>query len=257
MESGSDTLESVLKLCGVTRKEAEKTAGKICGEMGNPRLCVEGGDGDLLLRLSSEATEELSAKKVMKPVLKELKAAFGEKIYAFDEGETLESVVVQLLKANSLCISTAESCTGGLFTARLVDVPGVSDVLKEGFITYSNKAKRKYLGVKKGTLLKYTAVSEAVAKEMARGILAETKADCGVAITGLAGPDGGSAKIPVGTVFIGCIVSGNIVVKECHFEGSRQEIRSRSVTEALTLLRSCLLKYFSEVTFGGESEKNK
>ncbi|MCR4909608.1 MAG: nicotinamide-nucleotide amidohydrolase family protein [Lachnospiraceae bacterium] len=245
---------AVLKLCGVTRAEAEKKAASLCGG-DNPELKVEGEDGDVLLKLSSEPTGELSAKKVMKPVLKELKGAFGEKIYSMDEGESLESVVVQLLKANALSIATAESCTGGLFTARLVNVPGVSEVLKEGFITYSNKAKRKYLGVKKGTLLKYSAVSEAAAKEMAKGVCAETKSDCGVAITGLAGPEGEGFRNPVGTVFIGCCVSGNTVVKEYHFDAPRQEVRRRATTEALSLLRHCLLKYFSEVNFGEETDK--
>ena len=243
---------AVLKLCGVDGEEVRsKCAEMISSE--NPKVVLEydrARGPEVVLKISAHPEGELSAKKVAKPVVKEFKNLFGEKIYSMDNDRTLEDVVVELLKENNLTVTTAESCTGGLLSARLVNVAGASDVFKEGFITYSNKAKRRYLGVKKGTLLKHTAVSDDVAKEMAKGAAAETKSDCAVAVTGIAGPDGGTDKKPVGTVYIACWIDGNNVSKEYHFKGDRQEIRAGAVTAALTLLRHCLLKYFSEMTFG-------
>ena len=104
--------------------------------------------------------------------------------------------------------------------------------------------------MKKGTLQKYGAVSRQTAEEMAKGLLNVTKTDVGVAVTGIAGPDGGTKEKPVGLVYISCNVKGKITVKECHFQGSREKIRLFSVAEALRLTRSCVLEYLSRVTFG-------
>lgn len=101
--------------------------------------------------------------------------------------KTLAEEVVELLKVDELTVTTAESCTGGLVAARLVDVPGVSEVFKQGFITYSNKAKRKLLNVKKTTLKEFGAVSEKTAREMAKGAILASGADAAIATTGIAG----------------------------------------------------------------------
>ena len=108
--------------------------------------------------------------------------------------KTLAEEVVELLKVDELTVTTAESCTGGLVAARLVDVPGVSEVFKQGFITYSNKAKRKLLNVKKTTLKEFGAVSEKTAREMAKGAILASGADAAIATTGIAGPDGGTEE---------------------------------------------------------------
>ena len=110
--------------------------------------------------------------------------------------KTLAEEVVELLKMDELTVTTAESCTGGLVAARLVDVPGVSEVFKQGFITYSNKAKRKLLNVKKTTLKEFGAVSEKTAREMAKGAILASGADAAIATTGIAGPDGREAGGP-------------------------------------------------------------
>ena len=110
--------------------------------------------------------------------------------------KTLAEEVVELLKMDELTVTTAESCTGGLVAARLVDVPGVSEVFKQGFITYSNKAKRKLLNVKKTTLKEFGAVSEKTAREMAKGAILASGADAAIATTGIAGPDGGTEEKP-------------------------------------------------------------
>ena len=164
---------------------------------------------------------------------------------------------MDLLVANDLTISTIESCTGGLVAGRLINVPGVSEVFKAGYVTYSNKAKRKIVGVKKTTLHKYGAVSEQVASEMAKGASLLSKADVTVSVTGIAGPDGGSDEKPVGLVYIGCNVKGKITVEKFQFSGSRAKIRETAVANALVLLRKCILEYYSEVTFGKKGSDKK
>ena len=259
INSSDEDYSAVLKLCGVDEKAVREKCGDLITQS-NPRVDLKYDKAvgpEVTLKISSHSEGELSAKKAAKPVVKELKNIFGEKIYSMELERSLEEVVVELLKANLLTVTTAESCTGGLVSARLINVPGASDVFKEGFITYSNKAKRKYLGVKKGTLLKYTAVSDDVAREMAKGAASEAGADCAIAVTGIAGPDGGTDKKPVGTVFIACWIDGNVYSKEYHFDGDRMVIRQSAVTAALTLLRSCLLRYFAEMTFGNGIKKKK
>ena len=153
---------------------------------------------------------------------------------------SLEELVVKLLADRGLTITCAESCTGGLLSGRIINVPGVSDVYKAGFVTYSNKAKRKLLGVKKSTLKKFGAVSKQTAKEMAVGAAKAVKADVAVAVTGIAGPDGGTTEKPVGLVYIGCSVKGKVTVKKCQFSGSRSQVRESAVVAALKLVRKCV-----------------
>ena len=216
----------------------------------NPTIAPYAKTGEVHLRVTAKAEDEKTAKKLIKPVIKELKGRFGEYIYSTEDEVTLEKAVVDLLTANELTVSCAESCTGGMLSARLVNVSGVSQVYKSGYITYSNKAKRKILGVKKNLLDKYGAVSKDVAKAMAEGAAEVAKSDVAVAITGIAGPDGGTKEKPVGLVYIACHVKGKTVVEEYHFTGNRGKVRENSVSAALCLMRKCILEYYNKVTFG-------
>ena len=217
---------------------------------GNPTLATYAKPGEVHIRVTARAEGEKEARRLIKPVVKEIKARMGGDIYTTDEEVTLEKAVVELLVANELTVTCAESCTGGMLSARLINVPGVSEVYKSGYVTYSNKAKRKLLGVKKSTLEKYGAVSPQTAEEMAKGLAFVSKGDVAVGITGLAGPDGGTEKKPVGLVYIACSVKGEVTVREYHFSGNRQTIREATVSAALTLMRNCILEYFSKITFG-------
>jgi nicotinamide-nucleotide amidase len=120
-------------------------------------------------------------------------------------------------------------------------VAGISEVLKEGFITYSNEAKMKYLGVNPDTLKTYGAVSAQTAQEMVLGVSKASESGAALAVTGIAGPEGGTEEKPVGLVYIACLVNGNVTVKEHRMKGNRQKIREQSVIYALDLLRRCLL----------------
>ncbi len=238
-----------VKLCGIGESKAETMIEDLIAQQGNPTIATYAKIGEVHLRVTARAAGEKEAKKLVKPLVKELKNRFGMNVYTTDEKVTLEQSVVDLLLANGLTVTTAESCTGGLLAAKLVNVPGVSEVFKSGHVTYSNKAKHKLLGVKKSSLDKYGAVSECVAKEMAKGAALAYKADVATAVTGIAGPDGGSEEKPVGLVYIACNVRGKVKVKEFHFSGDRNKIRESSVIAALTLMRQCILEYYSEVAF--------
>lgn len=239
-----------VKICGIGESKAESMIEDLMKKQTNPTIAPYAKTGEVHLRVTAKAQDEKTAKKLCKPIVKELKSRFGDKVYSTQEDMTLEKAVVDLLLANHLTVATTESCTGGLLAARLINVPGVSEVFKAGYVTYSNKAKRKLVGVKKSSLLKYGAVSDVVAKEMAKGAAVFTKADVTISVTGVAGPEGGTKEKPVGLVYIACNVKGNIEVKEYHFSGSREKIRQSSTASALTLLRQCVLQYMSQVTFG-------
>ena len=148
----------------------------------------------------------------------------------------LEDKVVSLLAKRHMTVATAESCTGGLLSGRLINVPGASDVINVGFVTYSNDAKSEYLGVSADTLRTNGAVSPECAKEMAEGVAARTGSDAGLATTGIAGPGGGTDDKPVGLVYIGCCIGGTTKVMECHFDGDRMSVRQQAVETALTML---------------------
>ena len=151
-----------------------------------------------------------------------------------------ERAVLALLKARQETVCFAESCTGGLVTARLVGVPGASDVLGEAHVTYSNAAKQRVLGVQPGTLEKYTAVSAECAREMAEGASRVSGADWAAATTGYAGPDGGEDGTPVGTVYIAVAGPDGTAAEECHFCGDRESVRALAASHALNALRQRL-----------------
>lgn len=238
-----------VKICGIGESRVETMIEDLINEQTNPTLATYAKIGEVHIRVTASAESEKAALKLIKPVVKELKNRFKEYIYTTHEEVSLEQACVDLLLANDLTISTMESCTGGMLSGRLINVAGVSEVFKAGYVTYSNKAKRKVLGVKQSTLKKHTAISEQVAKEMAEGVSLLTKADVAISVTGLAGPDGGTEQTPVGTVFIGCRVKGKTRVERYQFTGNRQKIRESAVVAAMTLLRRCVLEYFSEVIF--------
>lgn len=235
----------MVKVCGIGESRVETEIEDLIQGQENPTIATYAKTGEVHLRITAKAENEKEAKKLIKPLDRELKVRFGKNIYTTDENKTLEESVIELLKNQKLTLTTVESCTAGALSARLVNVPGSSDAFKQGFITYSNKAKRKFVMVKKSTLKTVGAVSEKCAKEMAKGGCFVTGADIAVSITGIAGPDGGTPEKPVGTVFIGCCYKGQTAVREYHFMGGRSKVREQAVVAALILLRECILVNFN------------
>lgn len=154
------------------------------------------------------------------------------------ELERRAAALLELCRARGLKVATAESCTGGLVAALLTAVAGSSDVVERGFVTYSNEAKNELLGVPWPTITGYGAVSAPVARAMADGALAASRADISVSITGVAGPGGGSAEKPVGLVHFACARRGGDVLAARHvFAGDRTAVRFAAVAEAFDLIR--------------------
>lgn len=153
-----------------------------------------------------------------------------------EERMSLEERAVQALTARGCEITTAESCTGGMLASMLVNAAGASEIFKEGYITYSNEAKSRLLGVDAQALERYGSVSETVARQMAEGAAAAAGATAALSVTGIAGPGGGTKEKPVGLVYIGCYLDGTTTAERNLFHGSRLEIREASARRALELL---------------------
>lgn len=232
----------MVKLCGIGESRAETMISDLMDKQSNPTLAPYAKTGEVHLRVTAKAQNEKAAEKLMAPMLEELYRRFGSMIYTEEEDVTLEEAVTELLIEKKLTITTAESCTGGKLAGKIMNVPGVSEVYREGYITYSNEAKKKLLGVRKETLDSYGAVSRQTAEEMAAGAAAAAAADAALSVTGIAGPDGGTKEKPVGLVYIGCYVKGQVRTEEFHFNGNREKNRDYAVVKALTLLREELLK---------------
>jgi len=165
----------------------------------------------------------------------------GDYIYGVDE-DTLEGKVASLLKGKNLTISVAESCSGGLLSHRLTNIPGSSNYYQAGIISYSNEAKSHFLDVSPQLIQEKGAVSPEVAKEMARGARESANTDLGVGITGIAGPTGGTLKKPVGLVYIALSTQAGEICEKFIFPGDREEVKWRTSQATLNLLRQYLLR---------------
>lgn len=159
---------------------------------------------------------------------------------------SIEEQIIQLLIKQKKTIATVESLTGGMVSAALVNVPGASEVFNQGLVTYSNEAKHRLAGVDQELLDTYGAVSAPVAEAMAIGGARSASAHVCLSTTGIAGPTGGTADKPVGLVYIGCCIDGNCFTKECHFSGSRTEVREQTVQEVLRFLLECMRRICSK-----------
>ena len=234
----------IYKIYGRSETEVKNKLDDVLKNRGSVEVRTVCSDNEIHVLAELAEQDEERAKEQLKPLHKEIKRALGTMYYSSIENETLEEAVVRLLNKYELTVTTAESCTGGMIASKIVNVPGASEVFNEGFITYSNKAKRKLLDVSKNTLKKYGAVSEQTVKEMALGGVFAADSDACVAVSGIAGPDGGTEEKPVGLVYVGCCLENEVTVKECHFNGTRLEIREQAANAALDLLRVTILKNY-------------
>lgn len=239
-------VSQMVKICGYGESQVEDKLLDLIDAQTNPTIATYAKTGEVHLRVTAKISSQEEAEKLIKPVVKEIKKRFGNAVYTTREEETLEMAVVRLLKKYELTVTTAESCTGGLLAGRIVNVAGASEVFREGFVTYSNKAKRKILDVNKATLKKYGAVSKETAKEMATGGVFATDSDVCIAVTGLAGPDGGTEEKPVGLVYMACYMNDKVTVEKYQFKGNRNKIREQSVVKALDLLRRTILENYAK-----------
>jgi nicotinamide-nucleotide amidase len=198
--------------------------------------CARPGQVDVRL-----AARGPTAKDVVREAEEIVRARLGGFIYGCDE-EELEATIIRALAHRHKTLAVAESCTGGRVASRLTDVPGASVALLAGLVTYSNSAKQKFLGVLPVTLSQHGAVSEPVAREMAEGARRETGADFALSVTGIAGPTGGTAEKPVGTVFIGLAGAGETIIEKNFNPYDRETFKDVTAQQAMDLLRRKALR---------------
>lgn len=228
-----------LRIAGVGESAMESMVRDMIDRQSNPTIAPYAKDTESILRITASAKTTEEAEKIIEPIAEEIYERFGDSVYA--EGETsIQETVAKILIDKKVTIAVAESCTGGLVAAKLIEYPGISEVLLEGAVTYSNEAKKRRLGVKYETLSAYGAVSAETAAEMAKGIAMTSGADIGVSTTGVAGPGPSEGK-PEGLVYVGVYMGGKSYVKELHLAGKRNVIRERAAYSALDFLRRKLI----------------
>ncbi|OAA29139.1 damage-inducible protein CinA [Kosmotoga arenicorallina S304] len=232
-------LSKVLRIFGVRESDLASILRDFFEKYENPTVAPYALKGEVTIRITARAKNTLEAEKLIVPVENEIRKRLGEYIYA--EGDTtMEEVVVELLKEAGLSIATAESCTGGLVAAKIINVPGASKVFKEGVIAYSNEAKERLLGVSHETLKTSGAVSSESVIEMAKGVAVNSQSDIGLSISGIAGPEGGTEEKPVGLVYIGLWFKGIAKAEKLLLHGDRNWIRLKATLHALNILRKAL-----------------
>ena len=242
--AGESTVLRTLHTTGLAPAEAEERLGRWLGPDGPVAVSCVQVDGDVWVQLRARAASRAAAEAALAPIEREVREALGPDCWGQDE-ETLEAVVGRLLLDRRLTVSMAESCTGGLVGHRLTNVAGSSRYVERGVVVYSNQAKEQLLGVPEEMLRAHGAVSAPVAEAMAAGICRMSGSACGIAVTGIAGPDGGTPTKPVGTVFVAAAAPGpdgpRIAVRRFRFPGGREAVKWQSSQAALDLLRRALL----------------
>lgn len=237
--AGGVALARVLRTAGLSPAAAEERLGAWLGKEGPVTVSCVVVDGDVWVRLLARAPSRALAEAALAEAEPPVRAALGTDCYGAD-GQSLEEVVGGLLRARGLAVSTAESCTGGLVAHRLTNISGSSRYVERGVVVYSNEAKEELLGVPRELLKAHGAVSAPVAEAMVRGVCRVGHTACGIAITGIAGPDGGSAEKPVGTVFIAVASPAGVEVRRFRFPGGRVAVKWQSAQAALDMLRRAL-----------------
>jgi nicotinamide-nucleotide amidase len=230
----------VLRIAAMSESDVEQAVAPVYTRYTNPRTTILSAAGQVELHLTADGASEAEAAALVEQLAAGMREQLPGRIYS-EDGRELPEIVSGLLRERRLSLVTAESCTGGLLAARITEVPGASAFLDRGFVTYSNRAKVEMLGVAPALIETHGAVSEEVAQAMAAGARQRTGADVALAITGIAGPDGGTPEKPVGLVYIALAGAAGDRVRRIHMPGERDRIRLYSTQAALEMLRRGLL----------------
>jgi nicotinamide-nucleotide amidase len=243
LSGGAGLFRRVLKITGRPESEVDARAEPIYGPWTKQEVPISTTIlavlGQIELHLTASAANAEAADRVLGPAVRELQHALGDDVYSVD-GSALEEVVGVVLRDRGLKVAVAESCTGGLLTSRLTDVPGSSAYVERSEVCYSNQAKIDSLGVPAALIDQHGAVSEPVARAMAEGIRAKAGTAVGIGVTGIAGPGGGTPDKPVGTVAIAVLAGADARVRTFQFVGAREMVKFQSAQAALNMLRLML-----------------
>ena len=226
---------SVLRFFGTPESTVAQALADAGGEGGGVEATICAREFEIHVDLLVEPGAEERAAEIASS----LKSSLGSHLFA-EDGRTVPEIVLDLCRSGGLTLATAESCTGGLVSARLTAVPGASAVFLGGVVAYANDVKRAELGVPAAILEEHGAVSAEAAKAMAHGVRERLGADVGVAVTGVAGPDGGTEEKPVGLVFVHVVGPDGEEARRTELPGDREMVRGRATAAALHLVRRLL-----------------
>lgn len=237
LETTSVIVSGKLRCFGAGESDIAQKLGALMQRDRNPLINCTCGSGDILLHIVATASDKETARKMIEQDKVALRECLGELVYGQDD-QSLPLTVAELLKKNHKTITLAESCTGGLLAKMLTDIPGSSEYFLGSWVTYSNDAKTFQLDVSSDLIEKFGAVSEPVARVMAENAAKKTGADVAIAITGIAGPEGGTDQKPIGLVYIAISINGECQVQQYKFPPTGREwVRHRSALAALNHLR--------------------
>jgi len=230
----------ILKIASMSESDVEQAVAPVYKTFTNPRTTILGAPGQVELHLTADGDTVEKAEERIESLAAGIRAALPGRVYS-EDGRELHEVVAGLLVERGLTLALAESCTGGALAARLTEVPGSSRFLDRAYVPYANAAKSEMLGVDPALLERVGAVSPEVAAAMASAARAKAGADVGIALTGIAGPGGGTDEKPVGLVFIAVDGAAGTRVRRCFFPGERTRVRTQATQAALEMVRRGLL----------------
>jgi len=233
------TVVRTLRTAGLAAADLEERLIDWLGRDGEATISTIPADGEVWVRLRARASTPAEAAKSLAKAEAGIGAILGDDCYGRD-GETLELVVGRMLRERRLTLAVAEACTGGLLGHRLTSVPGASAYFERGVLAYSQRAKEDLLAVPGSLLRTHGAVSGQCAEAMARGVANLAGTSCALAVTGIAGPDGGTPAKPVGTVFVGFLLEGEATARRFQFSGDRAAVKWQATQAALDMLRRSL-----------------
>jgi competence/damage-inducible protein CinA-like protein len=244
--AGAPLLRRVLKIAGRIESQTDEVLQPLYREweQAGPRInaTILAALGQIELHLSTRARSVETARAALDAAVRQVLAVLGEDVFS-SNGEPMEAVVGALLVSHAYRIALAESCTGGLVTSRLTDVPGSSRYVDRAVVVYANDAKVDLLDVPPALIAVHGAVSEPVAVAMADGVRSRAAVDVGVGVTGIAGPGGGTPEKPVGTVAIAAVVGSTRSVRTFRFHGEREQVKFQASQAALDMVRRMLLSH--------------
>jgi nicotinamide-nucleotide amidase len=230
----------LMRVTGMGESAVDEKISPIYTQFDNPQTTILFNSSEIEIHLRAHGRTEGDAEALLDHLSLKIEEALGNSVFSF-RGETMEEVVGRRLTMTEFTLAVAESCTGGLIAQRLTGVPGSSNYFIEGLVTYSNQSKTRLLGVDKKLIKEFGAVSQQVARDMARGVRHKAKTDFGLAVTGIAGPDGGTEEKPVGLVYIALADDAHTEHKKLNIPGDRELIRWRASQAALDMLRRRLI----------------
>ncbi len=240
LSSSTRIVTRVLRVAGLGESAVDEKIAPIYTKYENPQTTILFNSSEIEIHLRANGRTEADAEALLDDLSLKIEEALGNSAFSF-RGETMEEVVGRRLAMTEFTVAVAESCTGGLIAQRLTSVAGASKYFTEGVVTYSNEAKVRLLGVDKKLIKEFGAVSQQVARDMARGVRHRAKTDFGLAVTGIAGPAGGSEEKPVGLVYVALADEAHTEHRKLIIPGDRELVRWRASQAALDMLRRRLI----------------